>query len=69
MIEIRLKDKTYLFAKAEVPTIEALLDGIDGESLTDDELHYLLETYRLFYTIENYYLQPTLTKYRENKKF
>lgn len=66
MLEIRLRDKTYLFAKAEIGTIEQLLDGIDGESLTEEELKWVLETYRLYYTIDNYYLPPTLTKYRES---
>lgn len=66
MLEIRLRDKTYLFAKAEIGTIEQLLDGIDGETLTEEELKWVLETYRLYYTIDNYYLPPTLTKYRES---
>lgn len=66
MLEIRLRDKTYLFAKAEIGTIEQLLDGIDGETLTEEELKWVLETYRLYYTIDNYYLSPTLTKYRES---
>lgn len=66
MLEIRLRDKTYLFAKAEIGTIEQLLDGIDGESLTEEELKWVLETYRLYYTLDNYYLPPTLTKYRES---
>lgn len=66
MLEIRLRDKTYLFVKAEIGTIEQLLDGIDGESLTEEELKWVLETYRLYYTLDNYYLPPTLTKYRES---
>lgn len=66
MLEIRLRDKIYLFAKAEIGTIEQLLDGIDGESLTEEELKWVLETYRLYYTVDNYYLPPTLTKYRES---
>lgn len=66
MLEIRLRDKTYLFVKAEIGTIEQLLDGIDGETLTEEELKWVLETYRLYYTIDNYYLPPTLTKYRES---
>ena len=66
MLEIRLMDKTYLFAKAEIGTIEQLLDGIDSETLTEEELKWVLETYRLYYTLDNYYLPPTLTKYRES---
>lgn len=66
MIEIRLGKDNYLFSRVEIGNIDAILDGIDSETLTEEEVKWVLETYRLYYTLDNYYLPPTLTKYRES---
>ena len=46
MIEIRLGKDVYLFSRVEIGNIDAILDGIDSETLTEEEVYYLLEADR-----------------------
>ena len=70
MIEIRLGKDVYLFSRVEIGNIDAILDGIDSETLTEEEVYYLLEAYRLFYQFQNHYKKPSVLEFRnKNKKF
>ena len=67
MIEIRLGKDVYIFSRVEIGNIDAILDGIDSETLTEEEVHYLLEAYRLFNQFQNHYKKPSVLEFRINK--